>query len=122
MLCLIVKESSQLLIGEMVADDDEDLDYITLKNITIVNLVQNKEGVLVPVPVDYPHPYLYTLLTIKKNENFINNEFEFNKDKIHYFTEDDMNADIIGWYKSVQANKSGIQLATEMPTKSNIIL
>ena len=43
MLCLIVKENSQLLIGEMVVEDNEELDYISLKDITIVNLIQNQE-------------------------------------------------------------------------------
>jgi len=122
MLNLIVRENSQLLIGETIHEDIPELDHIALKNVVIVNLVQNQEGVLVPVPVDYPHPYLNTLLTIKAFENL--EVFEFKKSQIHYFTEDDMNADIIGWYKSVQANKSGIQITSEMPnkSKSNIIL
>ena len=72
------------------------------------------------VPADYPHPYLHTLLTIKAFEKL--DEFKFNKDSIHYFTEDEMSIDIVGWYKSVQANKSGIQITNEMPSKSNIIL
>ena len=122
MLNLIVRENGQLLIGETTHEDNDELEYIILKNVIIVNLVQNHEGVLVPVPADYPHPYLDTLLTIKKFESL--NEFNFKKSQIHYFIEDDMNADIVGWYKSVQANKSCIQITSELTdkSKSNIIL
>lgn len=122
MVTLIIKENGQILLGELINEDSLELDYLLLKNVYIINLVQNEQGALTPVPIAYPHPYLSAFVIKKALDR--EEKYKFFKNDIVYYLEKDINQQTLNLYEELRAAKSGIQIAKTMPNKneSNIIL
>jgi len=115
----ISKETGEEIIGRLVGEIQEDLNYICMQDIFKIQWVNNQNGQILPVPVDYPSPSLESLLTIKAYENFVR-YFSILKDKYWYFKEEDIKEEVVKWYNTAIASKTGITMANDIP-QSTII-
>ena len=104
----IVRSNLTTIMGRLVTSEiSDDLDYIVLKDVVIVQWQQHDEN-MVPMGLDYPAPMISSMITSKALEE--RNEISFLKKDIITYIELEIKDELIGWYDQVMAQKSGIEV------------